>query len=80
MTFLRSYNYNLLGDYNIDKEKYYKVTKGNKVVYIPEDHMKNVEGANVGGKRSTKTRKGGSKSKSSRTRNSRTRSSSSNKN
>ena len=54
MTFLRSYNYNLLGDYNIDKEKYYKVTKGNKVVYIPEDHMKNVEGANVGGKRKTR--------------------------
>jgi 2',3'-cyclic-nucleotide 2'-phosphodiesterase (5'-nucleotidase family) len=54
MTFLRSYNYNLMGDYNIDKEKYYRVTKGNKVVYIPEDHMKNVEGANVGGKRKTR--------------------------
>jgi hypothetical protein len=64
MTFLRSYNYNLLGDYNIDNEKYYKVSKGNKVVYIPEDHMKNIEGANVGGKR--KTRKGGKRSSRSR--------------
>lgn len=66
MTFLRSYNYNLMGDYNIDKEKYYKVTKGNKVVYIPEDHMKNVEGANVGGKRKTRKRSKRSDNKRSR--------------
>jgi len=74
MTFLRSYNYNLMGDYNIDKEKYYRVSKGNKVVYIPEEHMKNIDGAIVGGrsksksKSSRKTRKsrGGRRSRSSR--------------
>jgi len=50
-----------MGDYNIDKEKYYRVSKGNKVVYIPEEHMKNIDGAIVGGrsksKSSRKTRK-----------------------
>lgn len=68
MTFLRSYNYNLMGDYSIDKEKYYRVSKGNKVVYIPEDHMKNIEGANVGGKRKTRKRSKRSDNKRSRSR------------
>lgn len=71
MTFLRSYNYNLMGDYSIDKEKYYRVSKGNKVVYIPEDHMKNIEGANVGGKSSRKTRKRSKRSDNKRSRSSR---------
>lgn len=59
MTVLKSYKYKLFGDYGVEKQtgKFYKLTKGNTEVYIPESDIEQVEGLYGGGRKSRKTKK-----------------------
>ena len=59
MTVLKSYKYKLFGDYGVEKQagKFFKLTKGNTEIYVPESDINEVEGLYTGGRKSRITKK-----------------------